>query len=273
MYKRQEEKHVVLISPASTSPLLTDAGEYIFRVCPSDALQGEAIAQIALKLGYKTAATIVIANEYGIGLEEVFKEVFEAGGGKVVVSVRYELGAATYKTELEQIKAADPDVIIDVSYADDGQIIFREAAELGIKKPWICAEGVADPAIFEAPGVAEAMEGMIGTKPISPVNPASVHFVKLFKEHFGREPGIYADYAYDATKMALMAIAYAGVYDGEAIKNALPYVSLCYKGATGDKTFDENGDVGGEYMIWRVVNGEFVPIGKWTRSLGVQLEE
>ena len=278
-----EESHVVMISPASTSPAITDAGEYIFRVVPSDAGQGAALADLAIAMGYKTAATIVINNPYGIGIEEVFKERFEAAGGDVVATVRYELGAATYKTELGTIQEKNPDVIIDVSYADDGQIIFKEAAELGIDIPWICAEGIADEKIFEAPGVGEYMataggKGMIGTRPLSVVSPASVRFQELWKEHYGveYEGEIYADYAYDAAKIALMAIAYAGVYDGEAIKDALPYVGHAYKGASGDKTFDEYGDVAGDYTIWKVelVEGEykFVPIGKWSSSMGIELK-
>jgi branched-chain amino acid transport system substrate-binding protein len=268
-----EESKVVLISPASTSPQITGAGDYIFRVVPSDAYQGRALAEIALKLGFKTAATIAINNPYGIGIEETFKKVFEAGGGKVILTIRYELGRPTYKTELEQIRAANPDVIVDVSYADDGQIIFREAKELGIKAKWLAAEGIADPAIFKAPGVAEATQGMIATKPRTPKSPASEHFLALYKEKFGKEPGIYADYAYDATKMALLAIAMAGKYDGTAIKDALYFVGTLYKAATGDKTFDANGDVKGEYEILRVKGNEFIPIGYWTPDEGVKMEK
>ena len=265
-----EENHVVLISPASTSPPVTQAGEYIYRDVPSDAFQGRALAEIALSKGYKTAATIAINNPYGIGIEEIFKKIFSDGGGKVLVSVRYELGAPTYKTELDRIKATNPDVIVDVSYADDGQIIFREGAELGIKAQWLAAEGIADPAIFKGPGVAEATEGMIATKPFTPTSPASAHFLELYKQQFGKEPGIYADYAYDAAKMALQAIALAGKYDGVAIKNMMDYVGNSYKGVTGDKTFDLNGDVSGEYSVLVVKNGEFVPIGHWSPSTGLQ---
>ncbi len=70
-----------------------------------------------------------------------------------------------------------------------------------------------------------------------------------------------------------MAIAYAGVYDGEAIRNALDYVSQGYKGATGDKTFDDKGDVGGEYMVWIVKGNEFVETGKWSPDLGLEMQD
>lgn len=270
-----EENQVVLVSPASTSPLVSDAGNYIFRVVPSDELQGVAMAQLALEKGYKTAAIIAINNQYGIGLEQVFKRVFEAGGGSVVVIVRYELGAASYKTELGRLKAANPDVIIDVSYADDGAIIFKQAKELGIASPWICAEGVADEAIFGAPGVADAMMGMMGTKPTSPEgSAASKAFLDAYNAKFGKGPGIYADYAYDAAMIAMNAVGRAGS-SGDAIRGAMSTVGNNYEGASGTKTFDDKGDVEGEYIIWQVqmVEGSYkmVQIGTWTSSGGVVL--
>jgi ABC-type branched-subunit amino acid transport system substrate-binding protein len=269
-----EKNKVILISPASTSPLVSEAGEYIFRVVPSDAFQGRALAELAYQLGYRRAATIVIDNQYGVGIEEVFKQVFESLGGQVVATVRYKLDQATYRTELGQIKAANPDVIIDVSYADDGQIIFREARELGIEVPWLAAEGVADPAIFGAPGVAEAMEGMMGTKPAPPATSAHQHFLQLYARYGYGEPGIYSAEAYDAARMALLAISLAGPdASPEQLRDALIYVSRTYVGASGDKSFDENGDVTGQYIIWRVVNGEFVTVGSWDLVSGVQLQE
>ncbi len=271
-----EQNKVVLISPASTSPAVSDAGEYIFRVVPSDQLQGIAIGQLALQKGYKTAGLIVINNQYGIGLEQVFKGVFESGGGSIVATVRYELGAASYKTELGRLKAANPDVIIDVSYADDGAVVFKQAKELGITSQWICAEGVADEAIFGAPGVGEAMLGMMGTKPTSPEgSPENKAFVDAYNAKFGKGPGIYSDYAYDAAMIGMNAVARAGSYDGEAIKNAMKPVGTSYTGASGTKTFDTKGDVEGEYIVWQVklVEGAYkmVQIGTWTSSGGVKL--
>jgi branched-chain amino acid transport system substrate-binding protein len=260
-----------MIAPASTSPLVTDAGDYIFRTAPSDSLQGRAMAELALKLGFTKAATIHINNQYGVGLADVFTEVFEQGGGSVVLSVPYELERATYRTELSQIKSANPDIIVDVSYADDGQIIFREAAELGISSQLLGSDGIADPAIFDAPGVAEAIDGMVGTRPSAPETSATKHFNSLLSE-YGLASGIYSAEAYDAAKMSILAISMAGPdASGSEIRDALVYVSQSYVGASGEKAYDQNGDVGGQFSIWKVIDGEFVTIGSWNIAAGVEI--
>jgi len=267
-----EEGQTIMISPASTSPEITNAGDYIFRTAPSDALQGAAMADLALAQGHKTAAVIFVNNQYGQGLADVFSATFESKGGSVLLQIPYELEMATYRTELSQIQAANPDIIIDVSYADDGQIIFREGHELGISSQWLGGDGIADDAIFEAPGIVEATEGMIGTRPDSPDSPGKAAFLAILQQYGFEDSGIYTREAYDAAKLAILAIDKAGVdASKDSIRDALIDVADGYVGAAGDKTFDENGDVGGAFALWRIVSGEFVDIGSWD-SNGINLD-
>ena len=266
-----EDGKIIMISPASTSPEVTNAGDFIFRTAPSDALQGVAMADLAWSQGHKTAAIIFVNNQYGQGLADVFEAQFKANGGTITIKVAYELEMATYRTELSQIQATNPDLILDVSYADDGQIIFREAAELGITAQWMGGDGIASDAIFAAPGIAEATEGMIGTKPSASDSPNAAAFEALLAQ-YGLEADIYTSEAYDAAKLALMAIDEAGAdASKESIRDALINVANGYVGASGDKTFDSNGDVGGTYSIWKIANGAFVDIGSWDPS-GVKLD-
>jgi|Deesub1362B_J571_1020462.scaffolds.fasta_scaffold01740_5 ABC-type branched-subunit amino acid transport system substrate-binding protein len=264
-----EENHVVLVSPASTSPLVTDAGDYVFRVVASDTLQGKVLADLAIGQGYKKAATFVINNDYGIGLQEVFKESFEAKGGSVVVQIQYDPGKGDYRTELQQVKDSGAEMIMFVSYPEDASVILKQAMELGLPQKWIAAEGIASKEMFSYAGMKEAMEGMLLTKPASATDSEEYqHFYKLFKAMYpDEEPGIYADTTYDATMMIAKAIEKAGSYDGEKIKDALYEISKGYMGATGDKTFDENGDIlYQDYVIFKATNGKFEEVGMWKKG-------
>ncbi len=263
-----ERSKVVLISPSSTAPSITDAGEYIFRVIGSDNLQGEAIARLAMAKNFTQPETLVENNDYGIGLETVFKAKFN---GTVKNSIHYEKGKADYRAELDIIKKTNPDAIIYVGYPAEASTILQQAKQLGLKTKWIAAEGIADPVMFENKDVAAEMEGMYLTRPASPEgNPEYQKFFKLYKEMYGKDPGIYSDTEYDATMLAAAAIREAG-NDGEKIKNALPAISQNYTGVTGNKSFDENGDVPQDYIVLEVINKTMVPIGNWSLSTGIKL--
>ncbi|HEY9246066.1 MAG TPA: ABC transporter substrate-binding protein, partial [Candidatus Methanoperedens sp.] len=229
-----EKSKVVMISPSSTNPKITQAGEYIFRVVASDLLQGEAIADLATAKNYSKAAALVENNDYGIGMEDVFRKNFNG----TVMSIHYETGKGDYRTELDSIKKENPDVIIYVGYPQDASVILRQAGQLGLKKKWIAAEGIADPVMFENTDVAAQMEGMLLTTPgrseqEEKEDPVYQDFVELYNKTYGRAPGIYSDTEYDATMLAALAIAKAG-NNGEKIKNALPEVSRTYKGVSGN---------------------------------------
>jgi branched-chain amino acid transport system substrate-binding protein len=266
-----EKSKVVMISPSSTNLKITDAGEYIFRVVPSDLLQGEAIAKLALVKNYTKAATLVENNDYGIGMEDVFKKHFTGQ----VTSIRYEKGKGDYRTEIESIKKANPDVIIYVGYPADASVILKQVGELGLKKKWIAAEGIADPVMFDNADVARQMEGMLLTTPgrseQEEKEDASLqYFVNLYKKTYGKDYGIYSDTEYDAVMLAAYAIAEVG-NNGTAIKDALPGVSKTYKAVTGDKTFDENGDVRGSYKVLEVTNKTMINVGSWNPATGIKL--
>ena len=114
---------VVQISYASTSPTITAADDdgYLFRTVGSDALQGQAMSDLALDQGYKNACVIYLDNAYGQGVANVFKSEFEGGGANVLASVAYDEKKTDFAAEISFIKTyTSADLIVDVSYAVDG---------------------------------------------------------------------------------------------------------------------------------------------------------
>jgi ABC-type branched-subunit amino acid transport system substrate-binding protein len=94
---------VVGCSPASTSPTITDLedDDYIFRTPPSDALQGQVLAQVGMgELGAETASTLYVNNSYGQALQEAFAEAFESEGGTIVNQVGFEQQQSSYTSEI-----------------------------------------------------------------------------------------------------------------------------------------------------------------------------
>jgi ABC-type branched-subunit amino acid transport system substrate-binding protein len=100
---------VVGCSPSSTSPKVTTLkdNDYVFRTAPSDALQGQVLAQVASKnVKARTVSVLYVNNDYGQALADVFERAFEEGGGKVPASIPFQKEQSSYAAKLQ--KAMNP---------------------------------------------------------------------------------------------------------------------------------------------------------------------
>ncbi|RTZ93357.1 MAG: amino acid ABC transporter substrate-binding protein [Deltaproteobacteria bacterium] len=280
---------VLMISPASTSPLITylpvDKGkDLLFRTCPSDALQGIAAGKIAAKY-YKTASVLYVNNPYGQGLAQEFKKSFEKHGGKVLAMVPHEEKTSeTYTAELKKALKGKPDVLCAYSYPQHAKIYLKEAIEFYKFKKFLFCDGTKSVDIIKAVG-AKNLEGDMGTAAASTTGKAGEVFNKAYKAEFGKLPPIaYISNAYDA--MAVIGLAaYATKVKGlpltsKNIRDNLRKVAnppgtvilpgefakafklikegkeINYEGAGGAVDFDKNGDVVSPIEIWKFTGGE-----------------
>jgi branched-chain amino acid transport system substrate-binding protein len=136
---------VVMFSPANTSKKLSsypDKGLY-FRDAPSDILQGQVLGEVVSGDNVSTVGLLVLNDAYGTGLAEDFTKSFEASGGKVVKSVIYDPKAQTFDSEVDQIKAANPEAIVVIGFEESSRI-FATLVEKGIgpkDKKEYCVDG------------------------------------------------------------------------------------------------------------------------------------
>ena len=245
-----EQNQVVMISSSSTSPDITDAGDYIFRVIPSDALQGDFGAKLVYGKGQTKLAVLYSNEDYGVGFSRVLSESFTAQGGEVVASEAFEKGSVDIKTQITKVKEAAPDAIYVISNSPDSAVaVLKQLKELGVDAAIYASEGLKSPDIVE--GAGDAAEGMI----ISSVSSGTSAFIQKHNQVYGEEPGPFAAQAYDALRALGLAIE-TGVTTGTGIKDALYNVK--FEGASGRIVFDSKGDVSGNYDLYTVVDGKFV---------------
>jgi ABC-type branched-subunit amino acid transport system substrate-binding protein len=255
-----EAQEVCMVSPSASSPLITIQTwkEWAPRTCTKDNFQGQVIADIIIDEGYNATAILVQDTPYGIGIELVVTEILEAANVTIVETIRYDEEALDYLTELNTIKDANPDVIVQVGYHTDSAKIYEGAASLGLNAtPWLVAEGVYGLLASEYPAAAAVMAEapLLGCTLIpEPGEPYYDNFVAAYEARWGESPGVYCDTVYDAVKMIALAIEEAGEYDGAAIKDALYEVGADYVGASGDINWDELGDrEHATYGVWDYV--------------------
>ncbi|GAA6208039.1 ABC transporter substrate-binding protein [Cognatishimia sp. WU-CL00825] len=125
---------MVMISPSATSPALTtieDNGLF-FRATPSDARQGEVMADILLENGVDTVAVTYTNNDYGKGLSDAFEAAYTANGGTVTINASHEDGKGDYSAEVGALASAGGDRLVVVGYGDQGgKGIIQAALDTG----------------------------------------------------------------------------------------------------------------------------------------------
>ncbi|MEM1812316.1 MAG: hypothetical protein QW730_06880, partial [Candidatus Nezhaarchaeales archaeon] len=98
-------------------------------------------------------------------------------------------------------------------------------------------------------------------------SPQLLEFVELYIKEYHKMPSEMAAYGFDLLKLIALSIAWAGYYDGQAIKKAIDTVISSFSGATGRKVLDHNGNVLQEYEVLKIIKvGEvykFETVGYW----------
>jgi len=257
---------IPLVTMSATGVPLSEleGTEWYFRTCLRDDAQGLALADIIMDKGYTKLATIVMDNTYGIGLAADVVQGLEAAGYEFEyeVAIEYDIAVKDYHTELGLIRDYNPDVVLAVTYAEDGIIVFKQALEMGLDEiAWLGCDGNYGSGLFEEASSAEFMEKAIvaGTRTVG-TGTVYEEFVSEYTEEFGAAPETYCDTTYDAVWAIAKAIEAAGVYDGEAIRAAL--VELEFDGASGPISFNEIGDrTSGAFEVWEVVEDATTPTG------------
>ena len=202
-----------------------------------------------------------------MGLEQALVDALKKEGwaGEHALSIYYDPCKKDFSAQFQNIKDNNPDVVLAVTYIEDGMIIFRQALEMGLDEiAWLGCDGNYSEHMFEDAQCAEFMEKAIvaGTRSVGPSDDSYRAFADAYISAYGREPGVYCDTTYDAVRMIAGAIETAGVYDGKAIKDALLDTGQKYHGASGVITFNAKGDrVSGIFEIWKVEKDNAAPYG------------
>ncbi|MBI6546513.1 MAG: branched-chain amino acid ABC transporter substrate-binding protein [Cyanobacteria bacterium NC_groundwater_1444_Ag_S-0.65um_54_12] len=244
---------VVMITPASTNPELTERGlANVFRTIGRDDQQGKDAAEYALSHGFKTAAVLHNKNAYGQGLAEVFRGHFEKGGGKILIFDGVMSGDKDFTPVLTRIKALQPALVFFGGEYQDGGLLVKQARRTGLRAPLMGGDGLYDHTFIALAG-ERAAEGSMVT---FPGRGASGAWEKAYSKRFGL-PGAYSGYSYDAARVLLDAIKRAGKADRLAVLSQVANTKS-FPGVTGTITFNKKGDQPSfKFAVWRVHAGVF----------------
>ncbi len=249
---------IPMVSPSSTNPTVTEKGDYIFRVCFTDPLQGKALAAFVrnqLKLD-KAAILIDQKSDYSVGLAGVFRKELEAAGGKVVVQQSYSAGDSEFRPQLTAIRAAAPQVLfIPGFYTEVGQIAIQ-ARDLGIDIPLVGGDGWDSPVVIQIGG--KAMEGTYFSDHYFVGDSREVvrKFAAEYRKRYGgQNPEANAALGYDALHVWAGAARRAGSLDKKAIRDQIA-ATKDYDGVSGRITMGPDRNPIKPVAMIKIENGQ-----------------
>ena len=251
---------VPIIAPCATSPEATvENGKvkpYVFRSCFIDPQQGEVMATFAAKeLKAKTAVIYVDnSSDYSKNLAKVFKEKFEAAGGKVVMEEAFLQKDQDFKATLTKLKTANADVMFVPAYYEEVGKIVKQAREMGINSAILGTDGWDDTKVVDIAG-ADALNNTFFSTHYSEKDAEVQGFIEAYKKKYNHAPNVFAALGYDAGKMLVDALKRAGSSDTEKIREALE-ATKDLKVGTGTISMDKNHNPIKTAVILEMKNGE-----------------
>jgi branched-chain amino acid transport system substrate-binding protein len=269
-----ERYGVPFMSADNSSPSLHRRGlKFYFRAAPHDEMYSQAMFDffdIMKKKGAKIETLSLFHEDTIFGTDSGNAQTKLAGerGYKIVSDIKYRANSPSLSVEVQQLKAANADVLMPSSYTTDAILLIKTMGELGYKPPAIVAQdaGFAEKALYDA--VGDKLEGVISrgtfSLDLAAKRPMVGKINDMFKEKSGKDFNDYSSRQFIALILMADAINRAKSTDGEKIREALAATDI-----PGEQTimpwkrvkFDETGQNNdADPVLLQYIGGKFVTI-------------
>jgi branched-chain amino acid transport system substrate-binding protein len=233
-----ESNKLLMISPWSTNPKLTENKKYIFRACFTDDFQGVVVAAFVFKkLNIRKAAVLFdVASEYNKGIAGVFKAEYARAGGSVDAFESYSTGDKDFTAQLSNIKASGAEVLFLPNYYNEVPLQVQQARQQGFTGQIVGSDSWGSDEILKLGGTA--MDGLFFTTHYAPdmATEKARKFIADYQAKYGAKPDDVAALTYDSFGMLFESIKKAGTIAPEKVLDRLSNLSE-FSGVTGTMKF------------------------------------
>jgi branched-chain amino acid transport system substrate-binding protein len=269
-----ERYGVPFLCADNSSPSLHRRGlKFFFRTAAHDEMFSQVMFDFFDALNRKGAKieTLSLFHEdtiFGTDSANTQIKLADERGYKIVANIKYRANSPSLTAEVQQLKAADADVLLPSSYTTDGILLVKTMAELGYKPQAIVAQdaGFSENSFYDA--VGDKVEGSISRSSFSldlAVKRPSIGKVnELFKARSGKDLNDLTSRDFMGLLVLADGIDRAKSTDGERIRQALAATNL-----PGERTimpwkqvkFDETGQNNdADPVLLQYIKGRFVTI-------------
>ncbi len=255
---------VVMVSPSATSPALSTINDkgYFHRTAPSDARQGQVLADILTGRGINDIAVTYTNNDYGKGLSESFAAAFKAKGGTISISAAHEDGKADYSAEVGALSASGSKHLAVFGYVDQGgKGIIQASIDADAFSSFVLADGMVGDSLLAA--IGSDLDGSIATLPGG--SSGADAFAEYAKSNGVKGDGPFVPESYDAAALIILAMQAAGSADRAAIQSKMMMVANAPGKKIGPGELDKALKIieaGGDVDYQGATNVEFSDVGE-----------
>ncbi len=167
---------------------------------------------------------------FGTDSSNVQRKLAAEAGIKIVADIKYRNSSPSLTAEVQQLKAANPQVLMPSSYTTDAILLIKTMAELGYKPPAIVAQnaGFSEQALFDA--IGDKGEGAITRSTFSldlaAKKPSVGQVNELYKKRSGKDLNDLTARQFTATLIMADAINRSKTGEPAAIRDALAATDL-----------------------------------------------
>jgi len=255
---------VAVVTPSSSAPELSEAGDHVFRLCPTDLEHGAALANwVRRGLGLERGGVLYLNDAYGRGVRQSFLSRFAGTAGRAPQAFPYLGTRPAVGAYLDRLAAEKDSIqfLIVAGNRDEGVEILRQARARGLTVPVLGADGLEG--IETAGSLAEGVYLTAAYLPMVETD-QNQRFVGAFRTRFPEAgaPNQPAAATYDAVYLLREVLVRAGVSKTAVLRGlaATGRELPAYQGVTGVIAFDEQGDLQRSPVLIGVVRNGAVEV-------------
>ena len=265
----EERKTPYLVVASADDDITKQNYKYVFRQNQVNDHYADALVSFMKEVVKpKTMAILYESSAFGTSGANAMERDAQKIGAQVVLKEKFETGAIDFKPLLSKVKAAQPDVIYTVSYANEAQLLMKQIKELRLDAR-LYAGGAAGFAIPEfIDGAKDAAEYVVSATLWTPQlkYPGTKDYAEKYKAKYGDYPSYHGASAYAALYVVKDALDRATSWTQDGIRDALKATNI--KTAFGPVKFeDKEGYQNQNFMdtlAIQVIHGQFQTI--WPRQ-------
>jgi len=258
----ESKTFLTTVSGSDTITLLPHQG-YLVRTQPNTQLQGRKFAEFMVAQGSKRVGILAVQAPFALPTQKIVGEELRKHGAELVAAVVYDKDKTTFRSEIDQVLRARPDMLYLNGYTPDVTIVLKDLYKAGYTGAKIAQAYAVNQKLLNAlpPEVTE------GTFTIAP-SPAieSAAYKRLAQALGNDDLDPYSCQTHDHISLVALAIAHAkGESTGTAIRDHVRKISqgsgarvesaveglkrlaqgkeINFDGASGPCDFNEIGDI------------------------------